>query len=110
MPRLSISQQSKIQNGRPRIATVAYAATITLDASNAQTQQITLTGPVTIAAPKGGVTGDRLSLILIQDATGGRNVTWNAVFKNAPAISGAAANAINAPEFVYNGVNWIYIA
>lgn len=86
-----------------------YAATITPAITGAFThvQVGVLTGNVTIGAPTGSfAVGSRLSMGFTQDATGGRTVTWNAVFA-ASANSGSTASHKAATEFVYDGSRWV---
>lgn len=68
---------------------VKYAANATgavaLDAAWGRTLALTLTGNVTLGVPVNPQMADGapLRLVLIQDATGARTVTWNAIFKFA---------------------------
>lgn len=59
---------------------IPYAATVTVNCANGAHQHLTLTGPVTLAAPA-GATDCRLALFIIQDGTGGRLVTFDAAWK-----------------------------
>jgi hypothetical protein len=54
-----------------------------------------LTGNLTINAPTNPRTGAMLTFAFIQDATGGRTITWNAVFKKA--ADGGWAFSSNSP-------------
>lgn len=62
---------------------IAYAASITPDLTAGNIFAVgTLTGNITINAPTGTLTdGKRITFRLNQDATGGRTMTWNAVFR-----------------------------
>jgi hypothetical protein len=71
-----------------------------------------MTSNITINAPTGATLGARINLALTQDATGGRTVTWNAVFKFVAgawvdAVTTTDANKITSISFVYDGTNWI---
>lgn len=58
------------------VVQLAYAATITTDASKGTTFQIApLTGPLTLANPINAVDGQIVAWIFVQDATGSRVVT-----------------------------------
>lgn len=59
----------------PRIVTTAYAATVTLNWAVADIIRITLTGDIVINNT-GAVDGQKCIVELLQDATGGRNVTF----------------------------------
>lgn len=58
-------------------------ATTNWDASSGAIATWTMGGSRTLAAPTNLKAGGRYVLIITQDATGGRAVTWNSVFKNA---------------------------
>jgi hypothetical protein len=59
---------------------IPWAATITPDATLGGHFRVTLAGATTIDAPAGPVDGQKITLELAQDATGGRVVTWGAGF------------------------------
>ena len=84
------------------------AATITWSLTDSRFATVTLAGNRTMAAPTNAVVGSMV-LIVKQDATGSRTLTWNAVFKwpggVAPVLS-SAANATDVFSFVYDGTNF----
>lgn len=96
-------------NGQGSIKTVAYAATVTPDPYAYTIAAITLTGNITIANPTYAHPGQELTLVLTQDATGGRTVTFGTAFKTnwTPVTT---ASKVNTIAFVYNGANWIQTA
>lgn len=57
------------------------AATISWDASLAPVATVTIAGSRIMAAPTNLKAGGLYGLIVTQDGTGGRTLTWNAVFK-----------------------------
>lgn len=65
------------------VSSISYAASITPDLAAGNIFAVgTLTGNITINAPTGTLTdGKRITFRLNQDATGGRTMTWNAVFR-----------------------------
>jgi hypothetical protein len=78
------------------------SSTYTPDAyNNGCDQYVTLTGNVTINDSAGHISGQRLRLILIQDATGGRSVTFAAAYvgANTGTLTGGAANKIGIMDF-----------
>lgn len=89
------------------IQTLTDGATINWDMGNSRIAQVTIAGNRTIAAPTTMLAGSAL-LIVNQDATGSRTLTWNAVFKwpggVAPTLS-TAANAKDVFSFVLDGTN-----
>lgn len=80
------------------------AATINWDCESNQVCSVTLAGNRTMAAPTNIVAGAFYSLLIAQDATGSRTLTWNAAFKFtggvAPTLS-LAASAVD--HFVFRG-------
>lgn len=51
--------------------------------------------------------GQRLIFTLIQDATGGRTVSWNAAYKAVTLASSGTANQKAVIEFMYTGSSWV---
>lgn len=69
-----------------------------------------LTGNLSVSAPLNPWPGQILRILLVQDATGSRTVTWNAIF-NGPNSGGptaitATANNATAWTFVYLSGAW----
>ena len=83
---------------------------ITVNFANGQKQALTLTGNCTVTLSFPGV--GNYQLILTQDATGNRTVTWSGVSRyvgsaTAPAIN-TAANSSTVVSFYYDGTNtWV---
>ena len=100
--------------GRESFNTNATAgATPTIDLGNGNVHNLTLTANVTSLTITGQASGVACSftLILHQDATGSRTVTWPAAVKwpsaTAPTLS-TAASAVDILTFVTidNGTTW----
>jgi hypothetical protein len=76
--------------------TLTDAATINWDAASGQLAKVTLGDNRTMAAPTNLVEGREYTLVVIQDGTGSRTITWNAVFKwplgVAPTLSTAGGS------------------
>jgi hypothetical protein len=76
--------------------TLTDGATLNWDTSLGQVAQVTLGGNRTFAAPTNLVDGGFYSLLIIQDGTGSRTISWNAVFDftggSAPTLSTAAGS------------------
>jgi len=60
--------------------TLTYGATLATDATLADLFRCTLTGPVTLANPTGGVDGQMLRWEFKQDGTGGRTIAFGSKF------------------------------
>jgi hypothetical protein len=85
--------------------TVTEGPTTTLDWNNGNSQSLTLTGNRTMAAPINAVDGADIDLLVIQDGTGSRTLTWNSVFifENGLApILGTAAGSVDRFLLKYN--------
>ena len=87
----------------------AYAFTYSFSAQVAEVFKTTLTGNVSVQAPSAPVKGLEVELQFTQDATGGRTVTFDGVFKVnwTPATT---AGKLNIIRFRYDGMNWLQIA
>lgn len=80
---------------------------ITLALTNGTFQFITLTGNATITMPAVGA-GKSFIILLAQDATGGRTVTWSTVVwpsGTAPTITSTASKK-DLYSFFSDGTNW----
>lgn len=97
-----------------RAVTTAPAATTTINLNLGQTHIVTLNQNTTIALANVVGSANRaqtLTLVLKQDATGGRTITWPTAVKwpdgASPALS-TAANAVNIVTMftVDQGTNW----
>jgi hypothetical protein len=91
-------------------ATLTDGATITWDVSTAQVAKVTLGGARTLSAPTNGATGQFVSLLVIQDGTGSRTLTWNAAYEfasdTAPTLT-TTASLGDLFTFRYNGTKWL---
>jgi hypothetical protein len=82
-------------------------STITLDLANGTVQIITLGGNVTITMPT-ATSGKSFVMMLKQDATGSRTVTWSTVKwagGTAPTIT-STASRLDLLSFFADGTNW----
>jgi hypothetical protein len=80
---------------------------ITVDLTNGTVQNLTLTGNATITMPT-AVAGKSFIIILSQDATGGRTVTWSTVSwpsGTAPTVTSTASKR-DIFSFFSNGSSW----
>ncbi len=96
----------------PKFAATVGRGSRTLDWTNALTRQHTLTGNTTFTFAN-ATAGQIYTLILIQDETGGHNVTWPSSLK-WPSGAGAeltpSANANDVFQFVYTGSQWLNVS
>ena len=103
----SVHQTFAAEVGQRR--TVAYSASITIDAREGNTFEVTATNGTafTVNAPTNPADG-QVMLLTIKNTSGGAlgAITWNAVFKMAAWTSPATANN-RSITFVYDGTNWI---
>jgi hypothetical protein len=84
-------------------------AAITLDWNNGNNQKVRLTGNVTLGAFSNPIAGTCYVIEFLQDATGGRTVTWPANVKwsggTTPAIT-TTAGVSTIVSLYYNGTNY----
>lgn len=75
---------------------------------NGNTITATATGNVTATITNGVVPGDMLTLIITQDATGGRTITWPSNFKKADGslVLSTAAGDVDIIKMIWDGTNW----
>jgi hypothetical protein len=94
------------------LATLTDGATINWNMSTQSVAKVTLGGNRTMAAPTNGSTGQFASIIVIQDGTGTRTLTWNAVFEfkddAAPTLTSTGGKG-DLFVFQYNGSKWLEV-
>jgi hypothetical protein len=94
--------------------TLTDGATITWDVIASPVAKVTLAGNRTLSAPSGTtpIAGQFVSLLIIQDGTGSRTITWNAVYEfaadTAPTLT-ATASLGDLFTFRYNGSKWLEV-
>jgi hypothetical protein len=92
--------------------TLTDQATITWDMSTQSVCKVTLAGNRTIAAPTNGSAGQFASILVAQDGTGSRTLTWNAVYEfasdTAPTLT-TTASLGDLFTFRYNGSKWLEV-
>ena len=93
-------------------ATLTDQSTVTWDASTQDVCKLTLGGNRTLAAPTNSTTGQFISILVIQDGTGSRTLSFNAVYEfasdTAPTLT-TTANLGDVFVFRYNGSKWIEV-
>ena len=109
---LDVSGTLKADKGYVPEATLTDGGTINWDMSDESVCKVTLAGNRTMAAPSNGSTGQFASITVIQDGTGSRTLTWNAVYEfasdTAPTLS-TTANKADLFVFRYNGSKWLEV-
>jgi hypothetical protein len=105
-------QPSCAASAPPSYVELADAPAITVDWSQGNTQSVTLGGNRTLVFSN-GQKGGKYLLILKQDATGSRTVTWPFTVR-WPGTSGptltTTANKTDYVSFFYNGVTYDMLA
>lgn len=105
--------QFRAQGGGVNAA--AYAASYTPDPFAAELHTMTLTGPLTLANPAMAgtnttgvflVQGMTLTVVLTQDATGARAVSFGNAYKLGGFIVDPTAGSTTVLRFVYDGTSW----
>jgi len=91
---------------------LSYNATQTWDTASNQVCDVTLTANTTFSAPTNQVDGGFYSVTVIQDGTGSRTGSWNAVFKWAAATAPTLTTTASAKDiFVFrsDGTNMLEV-
>ncbi len=100
------TEYTKVQNFDA--TTLTDAVTIAWDAESNQVVSVTLAGNRILGAPSNLKDGATYILTVKQDATGGRTLAYNSIFKfaggTAPTLS-ADANTVDVLTFVSDGTN-----
>jgi len=94
-------------------ATLTDGATISWDVSTKSVAKVTLGGNRTLSAPSNALDeGQFISLLVIQDGTGSRTLTWNAVYEfasdTAPTLTTTGGKG-DLFVFRYNGSKWLEV-
>ena len=93
-------------------ATLTDASTVSWNAITQPVAKVTLGGNRTIGAASGGVAGAFISILVIQDGTGSRTVSWNAAYEfasdTAPTLTTTASKG-DLFVFRYNGSKWLEV-
>ena len=96
----------------PRVITLSDAATIATDARLGNVFIVTLGGNRTLGAPTGAVDGQEITYLVVQDGTGSRTLSYNAIFdfgsSGAPTLR-TTAGAVDLLRFVYSSTlsKWV---
>ena len=93
-------------------ATLTDASTISWNAITQPVAKVTLGANRTLGAASGGVAGAFISLLIIQDGTGSRTLTWNAAYEfkddTAPTLT-TTADKGDLFVFRYNGSKFLEV-
>ena len=86
-----------------------FASTYTPNPMLGRLLELTLTGNITINIPTntymGGI-GNQITFLFIQDGTGGRTVSWHAVFKQGWSDTGNTADKRSTITFEWDGTTF----
>ena len=92
--------------------TLTDGSSITCNAETQDVAKVTLGGNRTIGAASSATTGQFISLLVIQDGTGSRTLTWDAAYEfaadTAPTLTTTAAKG-DLFVFRYNGSKWLEV-
>ena len=93
-------------------ATLTDGSTVSWNALTQPVAKVTLGGNRTLGSASSGVTGQFISLLIIQDGTGSRTLTWNAAYEfkddTAPTLTTTASKG-DLFVFRYNGSKWLEV-
>lgn len=111
------SSNGKIDNGWLRNSIgydyyniITYASSLNIDMNNGTHQFVTLTGNPTISFSNFSSNGDFFTLVLKQDGTGGRTVTWpgTITWPSGAVQPNSAANSVSYFDFIKLSTGAIY--
>ena len=92
--------------------TLTFDATQDWDVRASPVAKVPLTANVTFDAPTNPTTGQYIAIVCIQDGTGSRTISWNAVFEfkddTAPTATTTASKG-DMFTFRYNGSKWLEV-
>jgi microcystin-dependent protein len=104
-----IDQDNNIHRSLFDQQTLAYAATLDWDLDSGHIATITLGGNPTINIDN--IKTGKCTLIVIQDSTGGRTITWGTGFTNTDNVSlNTDSNGVSVVDFISDGTNLYPIA
>ena len=83
-----------------------------IDRTNGDTQTATLIGNVTVTVIAGKVKGDILAIVLTQDTTGSRTITWPSNVKKAGGalVLSTAGGSVDVLTLRWDSANWIEVS
>ena len=92
--------------------TLTFDSTQDWDVRASPVAKVTLTNNVTFDAPTNPTTGQYIAIVCIQDGTGSRTISWNAVFEFKDDTAPTATTTANKGDmftFRYNGSKWLEV-
>ena len=92
--------------------TMTYAGTITLDVTLGnlhKTTTVDATGNATINASGVGVAGQHMWILIVNDATSGKVITFGTNFKSTGTLTGTTSKQATI-HFISDGVSWSEVA
>ena len=107
--RMSIHQSGAISG---MMDTMAYAATISLDVTKPnlhKTTTVNATGNATINASAVGTAGQHMWILIVNDATSGKVITFGTNFRSSGTLTGTASRQATI-HFISDGVSWSEVA
>jgi hypothetical protein len=90
--------------------TLTPGTTVNVDASLSSTFTLTAAQSFTLANPINGVAGQNITIVLKQDTTGSRVITWGSAYKfpsGANKILSTAASSIDVVTAYFDGSNYL---
>ena len=91
---------------------LTFDATQDWDVRASPVAKVTLTANVTFDAPTNPTTGQYISIVCIQDGTGSRTISWNAIFEFKDDTTPTATTTASKGDmftFRYNGSKWLEV-
>lgn len=86
-------------------ATVTFGSTTIINCQSGDSQILTLTGNITMGAPTNPADGQQVDLLVVQDGSGNRTITWNSIFLfegGIPPVLSSAGGGVDRFLLKYN--------
>jgi hypothetical protein len=92
--------------------TMTYAGTVTLETTAGDVHKTTTNntiGNATINAATGGLAGQHMWVIIVNDQLSGKTVSFGSNFKSAGALTGSPGKSATL-QFISDGIVWYEVA
>jgi hypothetical protein len=110
--RLDVQQGFSKAQSVTRVVLTESGGSVAVNASNSNAFRLTMQGNWTIANPTGGLDGQAIRIIIVQDGTGSRIVSWGAKFRfpgGVDLVLSTAPNAVDYVSFEYDSTLDIWV-
>jgi hypothetical protein len=110
--RLDVQQGFSKAQSVTRVVLVESGGSVAVNAANSNAFRLTMQGNWTIANPTGGLDGQSIRILIVQDGTGSRIATWGAKYRfpgGVDLVLSTAANSVDYVSFEYDSTLDIWV-